>query len=134
MPLEGEIAAILSDEMFVLNIGSEAGVREGLVFVIYKEGPHVYDPGTGGDLGPLDIVKGRVRVTNVMPRMSQASTLTEMVDVDDFSWVMRGFGRRKEVRPIKLEVAGVSDPLAQAVQDRVIRPGDKVRYVSGPQE
>jgi len=134
MPLEGEVAEIISDEMLVLNVGSEAGVREGMVFVIYKEGPRVYDPKTSRDLGPLEIVKGRVRVTHVMPQMSQASTLTEMVDVDDFSWVMKGFGRRKEARPVKLEVEGVSSYLADALQDRVIRPGDKLRYVSGPQE
>lgn len=132
--LEGNVAEIISDEMFVLNIGIEAGVREGMVFIIYKEGPHVYDRSTGKDLGPLEIVKGRVRVDHAMPKMSQASTLKEVVEVADLSWWWRGIGTRKEARPIKLEVAQVSETLAQAVKDRVIMPGDKVRYVSGPKE
>lgn len=131
--LIGEIVEIISDEMVLINLGSEAGVQEGMIFVIYNEGPHVYD-GTFNDLGSLDIVKGRVRVRHVMPKMSEAATLTEIVEVGGISFWLGGIGTRKEARPLKLEVEKANESLAQALKDRVVRIGDKVRYVSGPKE
>lgn len=133
----GKVARILSDEEVVLNVGSEDGVKENMEFVIFAESEHVYDPETGEDLGPIETVKGRVRVYHVMDKISRARTLTYQVRVPSLyeayettaSQISRllTFGARIETRRRKLKVP--EDRVSPLAEDIVVRIRDKVRSV-----
>ena len=69
-PIEGKIAAILNESVLVINVGGEAGVREGMVFVVLAQGAAVKDPDTGESLGRWEVPKGHVRAALVQPRLS----------------------------------------------------------------
>jgi hypothetical protein len=68
--IEGRIAAILSEALLVINIGADAGVREGMIFTVLAEGNEVKDPDTGATLGKWEMPKGHVRATHVQPKMA----------------------------------------------------------------
>ncbi|MEW6752872.1 MAG: hypothetical protein AB1505_18115 [Candidatus Latescibacterota bacterium] len=70
--IEGKVAAVIDDTTLVLNVGHEQGVREGMVFAVYGEHHDIRDPDTGEALGRWEMVKARVVVTHVQPRMSTA--------------------------------------------------------------
>jgi hypothetical protein len=117
----------------VLGAGSDQGVREGLLFVIYELGDEIYDPETSESLGRLEIVKGRVKVTHVQDKISHASTLSriekEVIDpmADIRSSILRGMVPH-EVKTVIQEELKVDN--AVAVQtDLTVRVGDKARSV-----
>jgi len=68
--IEGKVAAILNESLLVINVGSAAGVREGMIFAVLAEGQMVKDPDTGEELGRWELPKGHVRVVLAQPRMS----------------------------------------------------------------
>lgn len=68
--LKGRVAKFLSRSKIVINLGSEHGVKEGMEFIIYDEGPLIMDPETGRALENLEIIKGRVKITNVQQKIS----------------------------------------------------------------
>ena len=74
-PLEGKVAAILNESVLIVNLGAEAGVSEGMVFVVVASGKDVKDPDTGASLGAWEIPKGRVRVLHVQPRLATCGAL-----------------------------------------------------------
>ena len=74
-PIEGKIAAILNESVLVINVGGDAGVREGMVFVVLAEGGAVKDPDTGEALGRWEVPKGHVRATLVQPRLSTCAAV-----------------------------------------------------------
>jgi|KBSSwiStaDraftv2_1062776.scaffolds.fasta_scaffold00031_22 curli biogenesis system outer membrane secretion channel CsgG len=60
-----------------LNVGSEAGVKEGEEFDVYRVGEQIKDPDTGELLGVNETRVGRIRVTSVKgPRLSTASAVS----------------------------------------------------------
>jgi hypothetical protein len=68
----GKIAKADGGTLYV-NAGSEAGVKEGDEFNVYRVGEQIKDPDTGEVLGANEVKVGRVRITNVMgPRLSTA--------------------------------------------------------------
>ena len=122
--ITGKVAKILSDEELILNIGLDDDVKEGMEFVIFEEGEHIFDPQSGDDLGPLETVKGRVTVYHVMPRLSRARTKTyRSSSVQAMYDVVRGVESRRR----KLEiVGGDAKPVRE---DLTVRVGDKVHSV-----
>ena len=68
--LKGRVAKFLSRSKIVINLGMEHGVKEGMDFIIYDEGPLIIDPETGLVLENLEIIKGRVKITNVQQKIS----------------------------------------------------------------
>lgn len=57
-----------------LNVGSEAGVKEGDEFDVFRMGEPIKDPDTGEVLGANERKVGRIKVNAVMgPRLSKAS-------------------------------------------------------------
>ncbi len=105
---KGKIARILSDTEIVMNVGARDHVGVGQEFVIYEESEPITDPETGEDLGRLERVKGRVKVTHVMERIAIAKTLNYETVVPlpfgDMSPLFE-LGARTETRPRKLAVA-----------------------------
>jgi hypothetical protein len=73
--IRGKVARVLNSRELALNIGSEHGVRKGMLFdVIDPKGEDIVDPDTGDIIGSLDRPKVRVRVVSVQNRLSVAST------------------------------------------------------------
>ena len=55
---------------FVINQGSESGVKERRNYLIFRLGERVSDPVTGEDLGVLEVVIGRAHTIHVQPKMA----------------------------------------------------------------
>jgi len=125
----GQIARILSESEAIISVGLLDEVKYNMEFVIFSEGDHVMDPETGEDLGPIETVKGRLKVTHVMERMSRAKTLTYQVGgltsyQSALSRLVYGPG---ETRRHKLNVRqGQVEPIQE---DFTVQVGDKVRSV-----
>jgi len=72
----GKIARVDGGEIY-LNVGSEAGVKEGEEFNVLRLGASIKDPDSGEVLGQNETKIGRVRVDKVMgPRLSTARVLS----------------------------------------------------------
>jgi curli biogenesis system outer membrane secretion channel CsgG len=68
----GKIAKVDGSTIY-LNVGSEAGVKEGEEFDVFQMGAPIKDPDTGEVLGQNETKVGRIRVDKVMgPRLSTA--------------------------------------------------------------
>jgi hypothetical protein len=74
-PIHGKVARILNARELALNIGSDHGVRIGMLFdVLDQKGEDITDPDTGEVLGSLQRPKVRVKIVSVQERLSVAST------------------------------------------------------------
>lgn len=72
----GKIAKADGNTLYV-NAGSEAGVKEGDEFAVYRVGEQIKDPDTGEVLGANEMKVGRVKITSVKgPRLSMATPLS----------------------------------------------------------
>ncbi|MFH1327632.1 MAG: hypothetical protein ABIH76_02080 [Candidatus Bathyarchaeota archaeon] len=72
--LKGKIARILTPHSVVITVGRIHGAREGMKFIIYEEGEMITDPDTFAEIERLELVKGRVEVTNVQEKVSIAES------------------------------------------------------------
>lgn len=80
--ITGQVALVEDDHTLVINRGTEAGVRVGMVFAVHSsEGPLITDPESGRQLGRLSREKVRVRVFDAQPLFARAHTV---VMTDDF--------------------------------------------------
>ena len=71
----GKIARVDGGEIYV-NVGSEAGVKEGEEFNVMRMGAPIKDPDSGEVLGQNETKIGRLRIDKVMgPRLSTAKVL-----------------------------------------------------------
>ena len=74
-PIHGKVARILNARELVLNIGSEHGVKIGMLFdVLDRKGEDIKDPDTGEVLGSLQRPKVRVKIVSIQEKLSVAST------------------------------------------------------------
>jgi curli biogenesis system outer membrane secretion channel CsgG len=72
----GKIAKADGGTLYV-NAGSEAGVKEGDEFAVYRVGEQIKDPDTGEVLGANEMKVGRVKITSVKgPRLSIAAAVS----------------------------------------------------------
>lgn len=73
--IRGKVARVLNSRELALNIGSDHGVRDGMLFdVLDQKGEDIIDPDTGDVLGSIERPKVRVRVVSVQGKLSVAST------------------------------------------------------------
>jgi curli biogenesis system outer membrane secretion channel CsgG len=71
----GKIARIDGGTIY-LNVGSEAGVKEGDEFTVFRVGAQIKDPDTGEVLGQEEVKVGRLKVVKIMgPRLATAAAL-----------------------------------------------------------
>jgi hypothetical protein len=70
------VAAVVDEYTLVLNIGSAQGVTKQHSFLVYGIGPDVIDPETGENLGPLELVRGRGKVSHIQERMCTIASST----------------------------------------------------------
>ena len=69
-PLRGYIVHRDSDKCNI-DLGSLAGVKEGMVFTVYKEGDVIKHPRTGEVLDVKHITTGEITIISVRPRISE---------------------------------------------------------------
>lgn len=73
--VRGKVAKILNSREIVINLGSDQGVTEGMIFnVLDPSGEDIKDPDTGRTLGSLRRTKLQVRVNAVQEKMAVAIT------------------------------------------------------------
>ena len=74
-PIEGKVAQVLNTRELVINVGSDDGVKRGMIFEVLDDtGSEIRDPDTNELLGSVLRPKVRVKVTTVEPRLAVAST------------------------------------------------------------
>jgi hypothetical protein len=72
----GKIAKATGGAIYV-NVGSEAGIKEGDEFDVYRPGEVIKDPDTGEVLGANEVKVGRIKVIAIRgPRLSAAISLS----------------------------------------------------------
>jgi hypothetical protein len=64
------VAHVLNRFEVVINKGQADGIRLGMNFLIFGEGPEIRDPVTGQSLGPLEILRGHGKVTHIQDRLA----------------------------------------------------------------
>lgn len=78
--IRGKVARVLNSRELALNLGSDHGVHEGMLFdVLDPKGENIVDPDTGAILGSLERPKVRVKVISVQDKLSVASTFKKEV-------------------------------------------------------
>lgn len=69
--IEGKVAKILDEYSIVINVGSNNGVVDGMVFAIFAQSDdEITDPDSGKVLGKLEYVKDHVFVSHVQDAFS----------------------------------------------------------------
>jgi curli biogenesis system outer membrane secretion channel CsgG len=72
----GKIAKAGGGAIYV-NVGSEAGIKEGDEYDVYRPGDVIKDPDTGEVLGANEVKVGRIKIIAIRgPRLSSAITLS----------------------------------------------------------
>ena len=73
--IRGKVARILNSRELALNVGSDQGVRLGMLFDVTDPNlEEITDPDTNEVLGSLERPKARVKVVEVQGRLARAST------------------------------------------------------------
>jgi hypothetical protein len=73
--IRGRIAKVLNSRELALNIGTDDGVRVGMLFdVLNPKGEDIVDPDTGDVLGSLARPKVRIKIISVQSKLSVGST------------------------------------------------------------
>ena len=133
-----KIAAIVDDTTLILNVGTEHGVIEGMVFSVVAEQQEIADPDSGESLGNWEVVKARVIVEHVQDRMCTVrSPVKEDIDTPgtlSTMMVQHSFGvygsessdSRTSLQVSATDVAGRS-------KLRPIEVGDFARFVNDKQ-
>jgi len=68
---EGRVIRLVTDDELLFNLGSNNGVRQGMIYNILDPATqNVVDPKTRENLGSLERIKAQVRVISVTERMS----------------------------------------------------------------
>lgn len=78
-PLEGYVVN-RDGKKVTLDLGSRSGVKPGMEFVVYREGEVIKHPKTGEVLDVERIHTGRVRIQNVLGKISEGEVLDEEAD------------------------------------------------------
>lgn len=73
LPWEGKIVSVKGGQLY-LNAGSDAGVKVGDSYTVYKAGEELVDPDSGLSLGIEETLAGQVQITKSMPKFSIATT------------------------------------------------------------
>ena len=74
-----QVAHLIDKYTFVINRGKISGVMQGDNYLIFRLGGSISDPTTEDDLGVLEVVVGRARVTHVQEKISTLESTTTKV-------------------------------------------------------
>ena len=129
-----KVAAVMDDTTLVLNVGSEQGVSEGMLFDIVAQHQEIADPDTGESLGQWEVAKARVVVTHVQERMSTVRTpLTVEVEASgtlSTLMVRHSFGLYGERGGERTQLDVRADSMSGRPAAKPIETGDLARSVT----
>lgn len=142
--LRGKVARILNSRELAINVGSDQGVKEGMVFnILDPMGEDIKDPDTGRILGSLRRTKLKVRVVSVLPKFAVAMTFKTNKHVigapgqkttrrrgvgADFAELARFLSFQQEVvtQETLRKPEGAYDPLSE--KDSYVKVGDIAEF------
>ena len=104
-PIRGKVAAVLGEERLVLNVGTDHGVAQKMVFRIIGSRV-IRDPDTGDKLGEVDVMKIKVQVGEVRGGMSIAYPYEEYNPGDFFLGPTLQFFTSKDIKPAPRSLTG----------------------------
>lgn len=134
----GAIAQVYEGStQFVLNKGRNHGIEEHHKFIILEIGNDIIDPETGENLGPLEIVKGRVKVLHIQDKITtlESDELLATPPKEEFVYndndIFKGgniwrtnFNQNMPARKIVSEGTKTAKPLDN------VKKGDKVKLIT----
>ena len=131
--IAAKVAAVADETTLVLNVGSEHGVSEGMVFAIVAEQQEIADPDSGESLGNWEVVKARVVVEHVQERMCTVrSPLRQEIDTSgtlSTMMVRHSFGAYGSAAGDRASMQVRATGLAGRPKVRPIEVGDRARLV-----
>ena len=80
MAIKGKVATIINERDLVINIGSDAGVQDGMKFKVIESQLDIKDPDTGESLGSVSREKIRVKIVEVHSKFSIGKTYETYID------------------------------------------------------
>jgi len=80
IPWKGKIVTVKEGTVYV-NSGSNAGLKSGDTFSVYRQGESLIDPDTGMDLGSEDTKVAEIKITEVQEKFSKATATFGSADV-----------------------------------------------------
>lgn len=119
-PIRGRVARVLSSREVAINRGSDDGVVAGMIFkILSTKGSEITDPDTDEELGSVELVKIKVKVTDVQERIAVASTYrTHEVNVGGTGI---GFGGKMFEPPkweTRVETLKIDDAVREELSER----------------
>lgn len=82
LPWAGKVIKVENDTVFI-NAGSQAGIAEGAILDVFRQGERLKDPDTGLDLGGEDAYLGKFRVDEVHDKFSKGKSLDQPLVAGD---------------------------------------------------
>ena len=128
--LEGKVAGILSIRELIINIGSTAGVTDGMVFKILADEPYeVKDPQTDEVLGIIEREKVRVKVVDVKEKLSICKTYRKYENnlTSSISFLGQSFFGRAGYETLKAEDSSFLPTLSE--EESYVKRGDNAVLV-----
>lgn len=119
MTIRGRVAKVLSSRDLVLNIGAKDGVRSGMEFHVVDKIVAI-DPVSKKQLAPIEVLKARVMVNEVVENACVASTFRRQTPGATVSETLSRLFDQPEKMIIDLDIE--KDP----AWSRIVQVGDTV--------
>ena len=74
VPWQSKIVKVSNGEVYI-NVGTDAGIRKGEVFEVYRVGEELIDPDTGLSLGAEEDYAGKIKIKNAEKKYAIATIL-----------------------------------------------------------
>lgn len=79
-PWQGRVVTV-KDGLVYVNAGSDAGIKSGDNFTVYRKGEDLIDPETGVELGSEKTKIGDIVISEVQPKFSKAKVLSSTGEI-----------------------------------------------------
>jgi hypothetical protein len=128
-PIQGKVAAIVSEREIAINVGRKHGVKVGMQFtVLSSKDAEIKDPDTGETIGVLDREIARVQAIDVQELMTVCaeSIVAGPRTLEDALAALlepRVASRRLGAGPARGTLPALNPP------DQYVRIGDRVRQI-----
>ncbi|MHB8164140.1 MAG: hypothetical protein ACYDDV_07285 [Methanoregula sp.] len=116
--LKGKVLKILDQYRVIVDIGYEKGIKNNMKFIIYSLGEEIYDPETGLAIDRLEIIKHRMKVTQIQEKFSILKSDEQM-----FEHIFLA-GTVTKLKPLETDE---KVPQSSENNQRKIKVGDLVR-------
>jgi hypothetical protein len=118
-----KVVAVLDGYRFVINRGSENGVKAGANYLVFGLGGMLKDPDTSDDLGQLELVRGRAKVIHLQEKMATLES-TEKTYVP---------GKVRKIKRDLFSLTGQTEEIEEGAEtykaEIEARPGDFARPI-----